>query len=337
MNILLTGGLGYIGSHIATKAIDEGHRVIILDNLSNSCLDVLSNLNKLTNQKNTFYDSDIRDGVALKRIFKKNNIDIIIHCAGLKSVYESFSQKKLYQENNVEGSRVLFDIATEFGIEKIIFSSSAAVYGQPNKNPIQENDLLKPECPYGQNKMDIEQILTDICESKENLSCVSLRYFNPIGAHKSGLIGENSLNRATNIFPLICNSALGYEVFEVYGNDYDTPDGTCVRDFIHIDDLVSGHLAAMSFTNTFKGCKAVNLGTGKGISVLELLTIFNNQIKSELNFSFGERREGDAAEVFADPSLANKIFGWRAKKSVVEMINDGWQWERLKKTRIKKG
>ena len=152
MNILLTGGLGYIGSHIATKAIDEGHRVIILDNLSNSCLDVLSNLNKLTNQKNTFYDSDIRDGVALKRIFKKNNIDIIIHCAGLKSVYESFSQKKLYQENNVEGSRVLFDIATEFGIEKIIFSSSAAVYGQPNKNPIQENDLLKPECPYGQNR-----------------------------------------------------------------------------------------------------------------------------------------------------------------------------------------
>ena len=335
MKILLTGGLGYIGSHIAIKAIDDGHKVIILDNLSNSGLDVHHNLNKITNQKITFYNCDIRDGISLKEIFKKNNIDIIIHCAGLKSVSESFSQKKLYQQNNVEGSRTLFNIAMEFGIEKIIFSSSAAVYGQPNKNPIQENDPLNPECPYGQNKVDIEEILNDLSGSKDNLSFICLRYFNPIGAHKSALIGENSLNKPTNIFPLICNSALGYETFEVYGNDYDTPDGTCIRDFIHIDDLVSGHLAAMDFTKNFTGCKAVNLGTGKGISVMELLTTFNSHIKSELNFRFGERRTGDTAEVFADASLANKIFGWKAKKTVIEMINDGWEWEKFKNNRIK--
>lgn len=333
MQILITGGLGYIGSHIATKAISEGYEIIILDNLSNSSFDTLSYINNITNKENIFYDYDIRNQKSLAEVFKNNNIQAIIHCAGLKSVNESFAQKNLYQNNNVEGSSVLFKTALEFGIKKIIFSSSAAVYGQPSINPIKETDPSKPECPYGQNKVDIEAMLQSLCKLHKNLSCISLRYFNPLGAHKSGLIGDYGLKKPANIFPLICKAALDLSVFKVNGQDYDTPDGTCIRDYIHIDDLVSGHLSALDYTNNFIGHKAVNLGRGEGVSVIELLSIFKKEVNNELKYCFGDRRKGDAAMVFANPSLANKIFNWKAKKSIIEMIHDGWKWEKSKYSR----
>mgnify|MGYP001107284418 CR=1 FL=1 len=332
MSILVTGGAGYIGSHTVVELQNAGYEVVVVDNLVNSSREALKRVEKITGKPVTFYEADINDKEALEKIFAQEKIESCIHFAGLKAVGESVAKPLEYYMNNISGSLVLFDVMRNHGVKNIIFSSSATVYGDPAFVPITE------ECPkgqitnpYGQTKGMLEQILTDIQKADPEWNVILLRYFNPIGAHESGTIGENPNGIPNNLMPYITQVAVGkLKCLGVFGNDYDTPDGTGVRDYIHVVDLAKGHVAAVRKARQITGVPAYNLGTGHGYSVLDILNTFQRVNNIDLGYTIGPRRPGDAATTYADPSLAEKELGWKAEKTLDEMCRDAWNFRKLR-------
>ena len=331
--ILVTGGLGFIGSHTVTMMINQGYDPIIIDNLSNSDENVLTRIFDITEKKPIFYKEDIRDHKALKRIFQSHQFSAVIHFAGLKSVNESVKHPQIYHDNNVNGSKNLFKVMQEYKVNNLIFSSSATVYGEPKYLPVDEAHELSSINPYAESKLLIEKEGKKNCISNPNFTCFALRYFNPIGAHPSALIGENPSGIPNNLMPFLCQVASGMrEKLSIFGSDYKTIDGTAVRDYVHVMDLASGHLSALKACKNNNGFIAINLGTGMGCSVLELLKSFERVNNIKINKEIIGRREGDAAEVYSDPSLAKNILNWKAKFSIDEMVRDSWRWQ--KKLRV---
>ena len=326
-NILVTGGTGFIGSHTCVELIESGYNVIIVDNLSNSEVGVLDKICQITGVKPKFYENDLLDIDAVKRIFAENKIDAVIHFAGLKAVGESVAKPLEYYHNNLTGTFNLCNVMREAGCKKLVFSSSATVYGMHNQVPFREDAALSATNPYGYTKLMQEQIFTDICNSDEEWSVVLLRYFNPIGAHKSGLIGENPSGIPNNLVPYVARVAAGkLECLSVYGSDYDTPDGTGVRDYIHVVDLAQGHLCALEYAFKNKGVEAVNLGTGKGTSVLEVVAAYEKACGKPIAKKLVERRPGDIGSCYADTEKAERLFGWKAKYNIDDMCADSWNF-----------
>ncbi|MBE7027095.1 MAG: UDP-glucose 4-epimerase GalE [Ruminococcaceae bacterium] len=329
MSILVTGGAGYIGSHTCVLLLEAGYDVVVLDNLSNSSPKSIGRVEKITGKKIKFYECDILDKNGMRKIFKENDIDAVIHFAGLKAVGESVAQPLKYYENNISGTVCLLEVMNEFNVKKMVFSSSATVYGMTDKVPLTEDLPTSANSPYGQTKLMIEQILTDLAVSDKEWSISLLRYFNPVGAHESGSIGENPKGIPNNLMPYITQVASGkLEQLSIFGNDYPTKDGTGVRDYIHVVDLADGHLKALDKLNTTKGVMIHNLGTGVGYSVLDLVNAFQEANNLKINYKFAPRRPGDVVTCYADPSKAKKELGWEAKKSVVDMCRDSWNWQK---------
>lgn len=320
--ILLTGGTGFIGSHTLVELINSGYETIIVDNLSNSSELVINNLSKITKTEIQFYRIDITNKKELDTIFKTHSIDTVIHFAAYKSVSESVSDPLKYYNNNINGLISLLEVMNENGVKNIIFSSSATVYGNPSELPITESSNINILNPYGQTKLMGEIILSDVTKAYD-IKTIILRYFNPVGAHSSGLIGESPIGTPNNLFPYILDVISGKKdkVF-IYGSDYDTIDGTGVRDYIHVVDLAKGHVAAVNCIDTIKNIKTYNLGTGKGYSVKQIVDKFNSVLDDKIIYEFTNRREGDAAEIYADCSLANKELGWKAELGIDEMVKD---------------
>ena len=328
MKILLTGGTGYIGSHTAIDLIENGNDIVIVDNLSNSSKEVINRLNKITKTKVPFYEVDIRNKSKLEEIFEQEKPDAVIHFAGLKAVGESVEQPLKYYSNNLESSLVLFDVMSKFDVNKIGFSSSATVCGTPKKLPITESDQAGVGItnPYGWTKFMIEQILTDIAAANPDFEVTILRYFNPVGAHKSGLIGEDPNGIPNNLLPYIAQVAIGrLAKVGVFGNDYDTPDGTGVRDYIHVMDLASGHTAALNHSKP--GVAIYNLCSGKGVSVLELIDAFSKAAGKSIPYEITDRRPGDIAASYADASKAKKELNWQTVYSIEQACADSWKWQ----------
>ena len=326
-NILVTGGLGYIGSHTVISLISNNFHPIIIDNLSNSSLDVLKKIKNISGIVPQFFEGDIRDKVFLSRIFNENKIDGVIHFAGLKDVSDSVKNPKKYYDVNVHGTKVLIEQLKKFDIKKIIFSSSATIYGEPKILPIPETHPINTINPYGENKVMVESFLEDLCAYDAKWKATSLRYFNPIGAHPSGLLGEVISKNISNVMPHILNVALkNTSHLDIYGNDYNTKDGTGVRDYIHIMDLVEGHIAALSYLDQQNGHNVFNLGTGKGVSVLELIKAFKESTNQEIPYQFVKKRKGDLSISYADPAKALKELGWKANKGLIEMCEDAYRW-----------
>ena len=326
-NILITGGLGYIGSHTVTSLLINNFKPIIIDNLSNSRLDVLDKIEKISGIVPKFFEGDIRDEIFLVKLFKSNKIDGVIHFAGLKDAADSVRNPKKYYDVNVNGSKVLIEQLKKFDIKKIIFSSSAIIYGEPKILPISESHRLSALNPYAENKVIVEKILENLCDSDKQYKAISLRYFNPIGAHPTGLLGEFMSEKVSNIMPHILNVALKKAShLNIYGSDYDTKDGTGIRDYIHIMDLVEGHVAALLSLDNQNGHNVFNLGTGKGISVLELIKAFKEATDIEIPYQLVEKRKGDLSSSYADPSKAHEELKWRAKKGTIEMCEDAFRW-----------
>ena len=328
MKILLTGGTGYIGSHTAIELIENGNDIVIVDNLSNSSKEVINRLNKITKTKVPFYEADIQNKSKLEEIFEQEKPDAVIHFAGLKAVGESIEQPLKYYSNNLESSLVLFDVMSEFDVNKIVFSSSATVCGTPKKLPITESDQAGVGItnPYGWTKFMIEQILTDIATANPDFEVTILRYFNPVGAHKSGLIGEDPNGIPNNLLPYITQVAVGrLAKVGVFGNDYDTPDGTGVRDYIHVMDLASGHTAALNHSKP--GVAIYNLCSGKGVSVLELIDAFSKAAGKSIPYEITDRRPGDIAASYADASKAKKELNWQTVYSIEQACADSWKWQ----------
>jgi len=326
-NILVTGGLGYIGSHTVISLISNNFHPIIIDNLSNSSLDVLKKIKNISGIVPQFFEGDIRDKVFLSRIFNENKIDGVIHFAGLKDVSDSVKNPKKYYDINVHGTKVLIEQLKKFDIKKIIFSSSATIYGEPKILPIPETHPINTINPYGENKVMVESFLEDLCAYDAKWKATSLRYFNPIGAHPSGLLGEVISKNISNVMPHILNVALkNTSHLDIYGNDYNTKDGTGVRDYIHIMDLVDGHIAALSYLDQQNGHNVFNLGTGKGVSVLELIKAFKESTNQEIPYQFVKKRKGDLSISYADPAKALKELGWKANKGLIEMCEDAYRW-----------
>ena len=327
MKILVTGGTGYIGSHTCVELLDAGYEVIIIDNLSNSKKEVVDYIEKITNKKVKFYEEDVKNKEALRKIFNENNIDAVIHFAGYKAVGESVAKPLMYYRNNLDSTISLLEIMNEFDVKKIAFSSSATVYGKPKSLPIKEDFELSTTNPYGSTKLMIEDILRDLYVSDNNWSIAILRYFNPIGAHESGLIGENPNGIPNNLMPYIIKVATGeLECLGVFGNDYDTHDGTGVRDYIHVVDLAKGHVKALEKIIKCAGCDAYNLGTGKGFSVLDLVNTFMKVNDIKVNYQIKERRPGDIDACYADPSYAFEKLNWKADKTIEEMCKDAYNF-----------
>ena len=329
MAILVTGGAGYIGSHTCIELIQSGYNVVVLDNLCNSSKESLKRAEKIVGKEITFYEADIRDGEALKRIFEKEDISAVIHFAGLKAVGESVAKPLEYYDNNVNGTLVLCNAMKEAGVKNIIFSSSATVYGDPAFIPITE-ECPKGNCtnPYGWTKSMLEQILTDIHTADPEWNVVLLRYFNPVGAHKSGTIGENPKGIPNNLMPYITQVAVGKrECLGVFGDDYDTPDGTGVRDYIHVVDLADGHVKALKKIEEKSGVCVYNLGTGNGYSVLDMVKAFGKACGHEIKYEIKARRPGDIATCYADPAKAKAELGWTAQRGLDEMCEDSWRWQ----------
>lgn len=325
MNILVTGGVGFIGSHTVVELIEAGHNPIIVDNLCNSSVKVLDDIEAITKFRPKFYEIDIRDRAGMDRIFSENKIEAVIHFAGLKAVGESVQMPMEYYENNLGGTLVLCETMRKHGCKNIVFSSSATVYGMNNIAPFKEDMPTSCTNPYGWTKLMLEQILTDIAHSDPEWSVVLLRYFNPIGAHPSGLIGENPTGIPNNLFPYIARVAAGIlPCLSVFGNDYDTPDGTGVRDYIHVVDLAQGHLKALDYAMEHKGSEAINLGTSRGTSVLELVSAFEKASGVKVNYRIADRRAGDIATCYADTAKAEKLLGWKAKYNIEDMCRHGW-------------
>ncbi|HAL01757.1 MAG TPA: UDP-glucose 4-epimerase GalE [Lachnospiraceae bacterium] len=330
MKILVTGGSGYIGSHTVIELINAGHEAVVIDNLSNSSEKSLERVAKIVGKEIPFYKVDIRDREGLEKVFEKENIEACIHFAGLKAVGESCVKPWEYYENNISGTLVLVDVMRKHGVKNIIFSSSATVYGDPDTVPVTEKSPKKP-CtnPYGTTKSMLETILTDIQTADPEWNVVLLRYFNPIGAHESGLIGENPNGIPNNLMPYITQVAVGKrEKLGIFGNDYDTVDGTGVRDYIHVVDLAIGHVKAVERFSLNKGTEIFNLGTGKGTSVLELVHAFEDATGVKIPYEIKDRRAGDIATNYADASLAAKELGWTAKYDIKRACQDSWRWQK---------
>lgn len=327
MSILVTGGAGFIGSHTVVELLEKGEEIVIVDNFSNSSPEALDKIKQITNKDFKFYEVDLLDEEKLEKVFKENNIESVIHFAGLKAVGESVAKPIEYYHNNITGTLVLLKLMKKYNCKKIVFSSSATVYGNPASLPIKEDFPLSTTNPYGSTKLMIEQILQDVCVADADFSVAILRYFNPIGAHESGLIGEVPNGIPNNVMPYILKVATGeYEALTVFGNDYNTPDGTGVRDYIHVVDLAKGHLKALDKIRKENGVKIYNLGTGNGYSVLDLVTTFEKVNGVKVNYKIGARRPGDIAACYADPSKAKEELGWVAEKGIEEMCKDAWRF-----------
>ncbi len=329
MKILVTGGAGYIGSHTVLLLLENGYDVVVVDNLSNSSFESLKRVMDITGKTVDFYECDINDYDKLDEIFSTHEINSVIHFAGLKAVGESVSIPLKYYENNLTGTFTLLEVMTKHNVKKIVFSSSATVYGDPHKVPITEDMPNSATNPYGRTKLFLEQILSDVYVSDKEFSVSLLRYFNPIGAHESGRIGENPKGIPNNLMPYITQVASGkLQQLSVFGNDYNTHDGTGVRDYIHVMDLSMGHLKAIEYIQDKTGVFVHNLGTGTGYSVLDLVKAFEEANGIKVPYQIVARRPGDIAACYADPSKAKEELGWQAEKNIVDMCRDAWNWQK---------
>ncbi len=327
MNILVTGGLGYIGSHTTVELLQEGYEVFIVDNLSNSTIDVLDKIEIITNKKPQFKQVDLLDYKGLEKVFSENKFDGVIHFAGLKAVGESVEIPLAYYENNVSATINLMKLMEKYSVKNIIFSSSATVYGEPDTVPMKEDFKTYATNPYGQTKVMVEEILKDYTFANKDYTAISLRYFNPVGAHKSGLIGENPKGIPNNLLPFIAQVATGErDHLRVWGDDYDTVDGTGVRDYIHVVDLAKGHIKALEYSVKIKGLEFINLGAGKGYSVLEVKKAFEKASNREIAHKVYPRRAGDIATSYADANKALTLLGWETKADIDEMCEDAWRF-----------
>ena len=346
--ILVTGGAGYIGSHTCIALHQAGYDVVVYDNLSNSSIEAINRASKLAGQPIEFIEGDIRDAKLLKQVFAENDFFGVIHFAGLKAVGESVTKPLLYYNNNVSGTITLLEVMAESNVKNLVFSSSATVYGDPETLPIDETSPRSCTNPYGQSKLTVEHILEDLAVSDDSWNLIPLRYFNPVGAHSSGQIGEDPNDIPNNLMPYISQVAVGkLEKLSIFGNDYSTVDGTGVRDFIHVTDLAQGHVAALNYLQQHAGLKnissdkdsldknssvgflPINLGTGKGTSVLELVTAFSEVSGQDIPYQFSARRAGDIASCYASADKANELLGWEAKLSITEMCQDTWRWQSM--------
>jgi len=329
MSILVTGGAGYIGSHTVVKLLQAGEKVVVIDNFSNSKAEVFERIKDITGKEVGFYEGDILDRTLLGRVFSENEIESVIHFAGMKAVGESVEKPIKYYRNNVSGTVSLLEAMAKHGVRTIVFSSSATVYGAANEPPLTEEMPLSTNSPYGATKRMIEEILRDVRDADGSWRVSILRYFNPIGAHESGLIGENPKGIPNNLMPYITQVAAGKRrKLTVFGNDYDTHDGTGVRDYIHVLDLAQGHLRALEKLRREEGLFVYNLGTGKGFSVLDVVRAFEKSTGKKIPYDMAGRRSGDVAECFADPSKAMAELSWKAEKSLEDMCRDSWRWQR---------
>jgi UDP-glucose 4-epimerase len=326
--LLITGGAGYIGSHACVELLGAGYEIVVIDNFSNSKPAVLERVEKISGRALTFLEVDTRDRSALRDVFREKSIDAVIHFAGLKAVGESVAQPLRYYDNNVSGSLVLFEVMAESGVKTLVFSSSATVYGDPRQVPIREDFPLSATNPYGRSKLMVEAMLRDLSRTDEAWRIALLRYFNPVGAHASGMIGEDPNGIPNNLMPYITQVAIGkLPQLSVFGDDYPTPDGTGVRDYIHVVDLARGHLAALEALAAHPGVMTVNLGTGRGYSVLEVIRAFERASGRAVPYRIAARRPGDVAQCYADASLAESLLGWRAEYGIEAMCRDAWRWQ----------
>jgi len=328
MSLLITGGTGYIGSHTVVELLKLGKDIIIVDNLVNSSIKVLERIRKITGKSATFIEADICDVQAMESVFEQNDIEAVIHFAGLKAVGESSQIPLSYYHNNVAGSVTLFQVMAKYNVKNLVFSSSATVYGENNLSPLNESMPTSATNPYGQTKLMIESILFDLANSDNDWSIACLRYFNPIGANETGLIGENPNGIPNNLLPYVAQVAVGrLTQLQIFGDDYDTEDGTGVRDYIHVVDLALGHVKALEKLSTINGCQPINLGTGQGTSVLEIVNTFEEVSGKNIAYKIVPRRPGDIANVFADASIANDLLNWQATRNLQTMIEDTWRWQ----------
>ena len=326
--ILITGGAGYIGSHTLVELLRSGFKLVVIDNLSNSKHEALRRVERISGKSVAFYQVDVRDRAGLQKVFREHAIAAVIHFAGLKAVGESVAKPLEYYDNNVTGSLVLFEVMVAANVKTLVFSSSATVYGDPASVPIREDFPLSATNPYGRSKLMIEEMLRDLYRADETWRIALLRYFNPVGAHTSGLIGEDPNGIPNNLMPIVARVAVGrLPSLSVYGNDYPTKDGTGVRDYIHVVDLALGHLKALNALQQRGGLMTVNLGTGNGYSVLDVVRAFEAASGKRVAYKIAPRRAGDIAACYADPSLAAELLGWRAERGIDEMCADAWRWQ----------
>lgn len=328
MNILLAGGAGYIGSHTAVSLVEAGHSIVIYDNLCNSKIEVIENLEKVLGKSVPFVQGDIRDTQLLKSTLQQHSIDAVIHLAGLKAVGESVAHPLEYYENNIQGTLSLLRAMGEQSVKNLVFSSSATVYGDPQYLPIDEAHPLSPTNPYGRTKLHIEQILEDLTIADASIKVINLRYFNPVGAHSSSMLGEDPQGIPNNLMPFISRVATGQlSELKIFGKDYPTDDGTGMRDYIHVMDLAEGHLAAVAYLTKSHGFEVFNLGTGHGFSVLQMIRAFEVASQQKIQCVFSDRRPGDIASCYAAPAKANKLLGWKANRNLAEMCASSWAFQ----------
>jgi len=329
MAVLVTGGAGFIGSHTCVELLNSGHEIVVVDNLKNSKAEALKRIREITGKDLVFYQIDLLDKELLRTVFQKHKIESVVHFAGLKAVGESVRKPLYYYHNNITGTLILCELMQEFGVKKIVFSSSATVYGDPASVPITEDFPLHTTNPYGTTKLFIEQILADVYQADNTWSVVLLRYFNPIGAHSSGRIGEDPNDIPNNLLPYIAQVAVGkLEKLPIYGNDYETVDGTGVRDYIHVVDLSIGHIKALDKAEKDTGVFVYNLGTGCGYSVLQVVEEFKQASGRDVPYEFNPRRPGDIAENYSNPIKAKTELGWEATRGLKEMCEDSWRWQK---------
>ena len=329
MKVLLAGGAGYIGSHAAVELLDAGYEVIIADDYSNSCPEVINRIEQITGKNVSTYEIDVKDKVAVSKIFADNIIDCVIHFAGLKAVGESVKNPIKYYRNNIDTTLTLLECMRIYGVNNLVFSSSATVYGEENDMPCLET-MKRGGCtnPYGWTKYMMEQILEDVAKAYPEMSVVLLRYFNPVGSHESGLIGEDPKGEPNNLIPYVTQVSVGKrEKLTVFGGDYDTPDGTCRRDFIHVMDLAQAHVKAIEYAAEHKGVEVFNIGTGTPYSVLDIINTFEKVNGVKVNYEIGSRRAGDLPEVWANVDKANNVLGWKAERTLEDMCRDAWNWQ----------
>lgn len=329
MAVLVTGGTGFIGSHTVVELLEAGEDVIVIDNFYNSKPGVINAIQDITGKGFGFYEGDVSDKELLRKIFRECFIEEVIHFAGYKAVAESCQNPVMYYRNNIDTTLSLLEVMEEFGCRRLVFSSSATVYGIPDKVPVTEDSDLSAINPYGSTKLIIENMCRELCRADERWSIALLRYFNPIGAHESGKIGEDPNGIPNNLMPIILRVATGKNpILSVYGNDYPTPDGTCIRDYIHVVDLAKGHLAAIKSVRNNKGAIPYNLGTGNGYSVLDIINAFEKVNGVKVPYVIADRRAGDAAACYSDPTKANKELGWKAERGIEQMCRDAWNYIR---------
>ena len=337
-SILVTGGAGFIGSHTCVALLEAGHEVIVLDNLCNSDATVIKQIGQICAREPVFVEGDIRDGALLKDLFDKYPVSAVIHFAGLKAVGESMQLPLAYYENNVSGTVTLLMAMREAGVKTMVFSSSATVYGNPASVPITEDFPRSTTNPYGASKLVIEDILADLFRAEPDWRLARLRYFNPVGAHESGLIGENPRGVPNNLMPFIAQTGAGLrDELVVFGDDYDTPDGTGVRDYIHVVDLADGHVAALNYLQNNSELLTVNLGTGQGVSVLDMIRAFEKINHCKVPYRISDRRPGDVAKCWADTRLANRLLGWQSSRTLENMCTDSWRWQSAIQNKVEAG